>query len=174
MIHDGPMVHEKAHVDKDCTFGDGTFVWQFASVIRKSAVGQHCSIGACAVVDGAKVGDGSTIGAGAQLHPGTEIGQSVFVGPGAIFCNDLYPQVEKGGFDFNSLSQKPTVVVRDGASIGAGAIILPGVVIGEKALVAAGCIVNRPVPAGCLLRRDGSLEPMPEDGGKSKRMQWAS
>jgi tetrahydrodipicolinate N-succinyltransferase len=82
--------------------------------------------------------------------------------------------VSKSGFDYSSLSERPTVIVKDGASIGAGAIILPGVVIGENAMVAAGCVVDRPVPSGRLLRRDGSLEPMPEDDGASRRMLWAS
>lgn len=174
MIHDGPAIHEKAHTDATCTFGDGTFVWQFASVIRASRIGQGCSIGANAIVDGARVGDYTTVGAGAQLHPGTRIGKSVFIGPGAIFCNDRWPRVTKGGFDEGSLKSKATVVVEDGASVGAGAIILPGVVIGKRAMVGAGAICDRPVPADHLLRRDGSLELMPDDDGASRRMKWAA
>jgi acetyltransferase-like isoleucine patch superfamily enzyme len=173
MIHDGPAIHEKAHVDlKTCSLGDGTFVWQFSSVIRGAVIGQRCVIAACAIVDGARMGDGCLIGHGASLHPGTRLEDDVFVGPGAIFCNDRWPRASKDGFDTDGLKTRATSVVKDGASIGAGCIILPGVVIGPGAMIAAGVICERPVPGGYLLRRDGSLEPVPEDL-KDRRMKWA-
>jgi UDP-2-acetamido-3-amino-2,3-dideoxy-glucuronate N-acetyltransferase len=81
VIHDGPAIHEKAHVDKDCSFGDGTWVWQFASVIRGAVIGQRCSIGAQAIVDKAKLGDCVLVGHGASIHPGTVIENDVFIGP---------------------------------------------------------------------------------------------
>lgn len=173
MIHDGPMIHERAYVDKDCSFGDGTFVWQFASVIRGAVIGQRCSIAANAIVDKAKLGDCVLVGHGASIHPGTVIENDVFIGPGSIICNDRWPRVSKAGFDFCALSTRSTVVIKEGASIGAGAIILPGVVIGAGSMVAAGVVVDRPVPSGQILRRDGSLEPMPPDDGASRRMHYA-
>lgn len=173
MIHDGPAIHEKAQVDlATCSFGDGTFVWQFASVIRGAQIGQRCVIAACAIVDGARVGNGCLIGHGASLHPGTRLEDNVFVGPGVIFCNDRWPRASKVGFDTDGLKDKSTVVVKDGASIGAGAIILPGVVIGVGAMIAAGVVCDRPVPSDCILRRDGSIEPVPDDL-HSRRMKWA-
>jgi UDP-2-acetamido-3-amino-2,3-dideoxy-glucuronate N-acetyltransferase len=82
--------------------------------------------------------------------------------------------VSKAGFDFCALSTRSTVVIKEGASIGAGAIILPGVVIGAGSMVAAGAVVDRPVPSNQILRRDGSLESMPSDAGESRRMQYAN
>lgn len=174
MIYEGGAIHPQACVDADCIFGDGTTVWQFASVIRGSRIGTTCTIASGAIIDGAHLGSNCRISAGAQLHPGTRLGDGVFVGPGAIFCNDMWPRVSKDGFDFELLSQRATTIAEDGASIGAGAIILPGIVIGKGALVAAGVVCDRSVPDSHILRRDGSIEPMPEDGGRSRRMKWAA
>lgn len=169
------MIHQQAVFDlKTCRRGEGTSVWQFASVIRGARLGILCTVGACAVIDGATVGDRTLIGSGAQLHPGTRVGSDVFIGPGAIFCNDFWPSASKEGFELPKREGRATIVVEDGASIGAGAIVLPGVVIGKGAMVAAGVVCDRPVPAGHILRRDGSIEPMPDDGGKSRRMKWAA
>lgn len=172
MIAEGGTRHPLAHIDEQtCQIGDGSVVWQFASVIRGARIGMCCSIGAGAIIDGSKVGDQSHIGAGAQLHPGTRIGKQVFVGPGAIFCNDLWPMVGKTGFQYPP-DNVATVVVEDGASIGAGVIIIPGVVIGKGAFVAAGVACSQHVPAGMILRRDGSLEVKPE-GTEKRRMRFA-
>lgn len=166
------MIHAQAFVSES-SVGEGTAVWQFASLIRGSRVGKGCSIGSCSVVDGAIVGDFSCVGHGAQVHPGTVVFSQVFIGPGAIICNDRWPRTSKTGFEFDRLKERPTVVIEEGASIGAGAIILPGVRIGKGGMVAAGVVCGVDVPAGMLLRRDGTLEPMPDDLGTSKRMTWA-
>lgn len=164
------FVSPLAQVDQSSTIGQGTKVWQFASVIRGAVIGNDCNIAACSVVDGAKIGHRSLIGHGAQIHPGTLIGSDVFVGPGAIFCNDRWPQVSKEGFD---LEDRNTIVVCDGASIGAGAIILSGVSVGRDSTVAAGAVCDRNVPDGMVLRREGNLTKRPDDGGVSRRMKWA-
>ncbi len=168
------MIHARAHVDADCVIGPCTAIWQFASVIRKATIGTGCNIGSGAIIDGASVGDRTLVGAGAQLHPGTRIGNDVFVGPGVIFCNDLWPQTGKRGFDLRALLDegKATVIVEDGASIGAGAIILPGVTIGADAMVAAGVVCRADVLPGMVLRRDGDIDQMPADV-ESRRMRYA-
>lgn len=172
MIADGGAKHPLAVIDeKTCSLGDGTLVWQFASVIRGAVIGQRCTIGAGAIVDGATVGDESLVGAGAQLHPGTRIGRGVFIGPGAIFCNDLWPMASKEGFQYPP-AHLATIVVEDGASIGAGAILIPGVVIGAGAMVAAGVVCSQSVPSYCVLRRDGTMEMVPADRA-TRRMKWA-
>lgn len=156
-------VHPLAHIDDTVTLGEGTKVWQFASVIRHAHIGRHCVIGATAIVDGATVGSRCKIGAGAQLHPGTQIGNDVFIGPGAIICNDLWPMCSHDGFNLDALlnGMVCTVAIDDGAAIGAGAIIMPGVVIEAGAMVAAGVVCDRMVPRGMILRRDGSVEEIP-------------
>lgn len=152
-------IHPHAVVQPTVKIGAGTKVWQFASVIRGAVVGKDCNIASCAILDGAHVGDGCAIGHGAQLHPGTKIGNRVFVGPGAIFCNDMWPSVGKEGFALGGW----TVIVEDDASIGAGAIILPGVRIRKGSMVAAGACVDRDVQEGMVWRRNGYMAAIPDE-----------
>lgn len=146
-----------ACIDSTASIGARTRVWQFASVIRGARIGCECVVGAYALIDAASVGDGCLLGAGSQLHPGTAIGDRVFVGPGAIFCNDRWPRVSKDGFDSEALlsGEFVTVCVEDNAVIGAGCIVLPGVTIGKGAVIAAGSRVDRRVPAFHLYKYSG-------------------
>lgn len=155
---DEPSIHPLAHVSRDATIGARTKVWQFASVIRRAWIGEDCKIASCAIVDGSVIDAGSIVSHGAFIDPGIRIGKNVFVGPLVAFCNDMWPRVSKEGFDMRALIDGRMVVteVRDGASIGAQALILPGVIIGAGAMVAAGAVVKRDVPAGHLYGRDGN------------------
>jgi len=152
------MIDHRAHVDDDTELGDGTKVWQFASVIRGAVLGRHCVVGACANIDGAKLGNACRVGHAASLHPGLLAGDEVFFGPGAIVCNDPWPRVRATDFDLKKLLDG-FVCVRIGnqASIGAGAIVLPGRTIGDNAMISAGAVVEIDVPAGYLLKRNGEL-----------------
>lgn len=151
------MSETRAHVDYSSRVGEGTRLWQFSSVIRGAKVGRDCSIGSCAMVDGAHVGRGTTIGHGAFVCPGVWIGERVFVGPGVIFCNDAWPRVDKTGFDPRWFREHLTAIVEDGASIGAGVVVLPGVRIGLGAMIAAGARVERSVPDRHLHKRSGEI-----------------
>lgn len=154
-------IHDKAHVEAS-SLGARTTVWQFASVIRGAVIGADCSIGGCAIVDAAVIGDRCLVGHGAQLHPGTRLGKDVFVGPGAIVCNDRWPRVAKDGFHPELLLEQRmvTVDIADGVSIGAGAIILPGVSIGASSVVAAGAVVTNSMPPCSLWKRKGGWVPL--------------
>lgn len=152
------MIDERAQVDDSVKLGAGTRVWQFATVIRGAVLGDHCVVGACANIDAARLGNGCRVGHGASLHPGLHAGDEVFFGPGAIVCNDPWPRVRSTDFDLKKLLDG-FVCVRIGnqASIGAGAIVLPGRTVGDGAMVAAGAVVSKDVPAGFLLKRSGKL-----------------
>jgi acetyltransferase-like isoleucine patch superfamily enzyme len=156
------VIHRLAHIDSGARVHEHAFVWQFASVIRCARVGEDSSIGAGAVVDGAFVGDRCSIGSGANLNPGTFIADDCFVGPHAVVCNDPWPRAERGDFDMDELlsGARVTVHIERGASVGAGAIILPGVSIGEDAMIAAGAVVTRSVAAGHLCKRSGQQVPI--------------
>lgn len=151
------MIHPKAIVEANCSLGDDVTVWAFAQVIREASIGHDSSVGSCAIVDCAHVGDRCAIGHGAQIHPGVWLGNEVFVGPGAIICNDRWPRVAKHGWDSTKIlvDRLLCVVVYDRASIGAGAIVLPGVSIGAGAMIAAGARVERDVPPMHLLKANG-------------------
>jgi acetyltransferase-like isoleucine patch superfamily enzyme len=137
-------------------------VWQFASVIRGGVVGADCNIGSGATIDSARLGDRVSIGHGAFICPGIFIEDDVFIGPGVIFCNDAWPSTDKTGFDLDALISGSIVTtrVRAGASIGAGAIVLPGVDIGEYAMIAAGSTVAKSVEANHLHKRNGEICPI--------------
>lgn len=157
MIDPSATIHPFAHVD-GAVIGARTRVWQFASVIRRATIGVECVVGSASIIDGATVGDRCLIGHAAQLHPGARLGDEVFIGPGVICCNDRWPMVDKGGFDFTWLvCGGETVSIGDRASIGAGAVLLPGVVIEEGAMIAARAVVNRRVPAHHLFKRNGEI-----------------
>jgi UDP-2-acetamido-3-amino-2,3-dideoxy-glucuronate N-acetyltransferase len=152
------MIDERAQVDDGVVLGVGVRIWQFASVIRGAWLGDHCVVGACANVDGARIGKRCRVGHGASLHPGLRAGDEVFFGPGAIVCNDPWPRVRATDFDLKKLLDG-FVCVRIGnqASIGAGAIVLPGRTIGDSAMISAGAVVEADVPAGFLLKRSGEM-----------------
>jgi UDP-2-acetamido-3-amino-2,3-dideoxy-glucuronate N-acetyltransferase len=166
------FVHPLAQVDRDCSIGARTRVWQFASVIRKAHIGDDCSIATSSIVDGSRLGDRVIVSHGAFIDPGMEIGSDVFIGPHGCLCNDYWPRVTKEGwFDVDDLVSGKIVVTRilDGASIGAGAILMPGIRIGERAMVAAGAVVMGDVPDDMLYGRDSVCRPIRHDGPRRKR-----
>jgi acetyltransferase-like isoleucine patch superfamily enzyme len=155
------MIHRLALVENS-RVGIGTKVWQFASVIRGAEVGDDCNIASNAIIDGARLGDGCLVGHGCSINPGTRIGDQVFIGPLSTICNDRWPRVSKDGFDVSALLLKSvaTVDIEDGASIGAGCQILPGVSIGTHAVIAAGSTVCKNVKAHYLHKRSGECVPL--------------
>lgn len=152
-------VHPEAHIGF-AQIGARTRVWQFASVIRGAVVGEDCSIATQAIVDGSIMGHRCIVSHGAFVDPGMRIHDDVFIGPHVSLCNDFWPRTDKDGwFDMADLvSGKITVIeIASGASIGANAVVLPGITIGYGAMVAAGAVVTQDVPPLHLYRRDGSM-----------------
>ncbi len=173
VIAEQAYVHPMANVDATASLGPRTKVWQFASVVRGAKVGSDCSIASCAIVDGALVGNGTIISHGAFIDPGIRISDGVFIGPNVSLCNDNWPRVDKAGwFDVRDLVSGEIVVTHicNGASLGAGVVVLPGVIIGAGAMIAAGAVVGDDVPDLMLFRRDGTMQPIdPARNPKRKR-----
>lgn len=122
--------------------GAGTRIWPFAHVMAGAVVGRECNVGEHAFVEsGAIVGDRVTIKNHALIWDRVRIEDDVFVGPAAVFTNDLRPraEVKKDREEF-----LPTLV-RRGATIGANATVLCGATVGAYAFVAAGAVVARDV-----------------------------
>ena len=163
------FIHPKAHVS-DSTIGARTKVWQFASVIRYSYIGDDCTIANCSLLDGAWIGNNCIISQCCNIGPGFYIGNNVFIGPCVTFCNDRFPATNKDDFYPEILNDDYiTIKVKNGAAIGANAVLLPGIVIGERAMIAAGSSVIKSVPDNHLFRRDGTMvEIKPE--WRKKRM----
>ena len=128
------------------TVGDGTRIWAFAHVMPGALIGAGCNIGDHAFIENdVRIGDRCTIKNGVQLWDGIELEDEVFVGPNATFTNDPFPRSRQRPEVY------PRTIVKRGASIGANATILPGLSIGEGALVGAGSVVTRDVPANTVV-----------------------
>jgi UDP-2-acetamido-3-amino-2,3-dideoxy-glucuronate N-acetyltransferase len=139
------FVHEKGLCESD-DVGGGTRIWAFAHVLDGARVGADCNICDGVFVEGgAVVGDRVTIKCGVQLWDGVQLGDDVFVGPNATFTNDPMPRSRQW------LEEHPQTVVRDSASIGANATILPGLEIGIGAMIGAGAVVTRSVPPHAIV-----------------------
>lgn len=133
------------YVMEDCDIGDGTIIRDFTHLV-KCRIGAGCKIGTFVEIQkGVTIGDRCKIEPFAFIPCGVTIGDEVFIGPHACFTNDKHPRAV-GDWDLVE------TVVGDGASIGAGAVILPGVTIGKGAMVAAGAVVTKDVPAGATVK----------------------
>jgi UDP-2-acetamido-3-amino-2,3-dideoxy-glucuronate N-acetyltransferase len=134
------MIHPLSDVQSQ-NIGDNTRIWQFVVILPKAKIGRDCNICAhCLIENEVVVGDRVTVKSGVQLWDGVEIEDDVFVGPNATFTNDLFPRSRQYPESFKK------TVIRKGASIGANATLLPGVVIGRNAMVGAGAVVVADVP----------------------------
>jgi acetyltransferase-like isoleucine patch superfamily enzyme len=132
--------------------GDGTHIWAFAHVMGDVVVGRDCNIGDHSFLEaGVRIGDGVTIKNGVMVWKGVHLAKYVFVGPGVVFTNDLRPRsprlpilADRGYSEADWLVE---TFVEEGASLGAGSVVLPGVRIGAYAMVGASSLVSRNVPA---------------------------
>lgn len=133
--------------DVQCAqIGDGTKIWQFCVVLRDAQIGKDCNICSNVFIENkVVVGDRVTVKCGVQLWDGTTLEDDVCIGPNVTFTNDKYPRSKNVSFRLSP------IIVRKRASIGANATILPGVEVGEGAMVGAGAVVTKNVPAGATV-----------------------
>ena len=141
------FVHESSYVDEGCTIGKGTKIWHFSHIMSDCRIGENCNIGQNVVVSpGVVLGNNVKIQNNVSVYTGVECGDDVFLGPSCVFTNVINPR--------SAVSRKneyrKTLVGR-GASIGANATIVCGHNIGEYALIGAGSVVTRDVPAFALM-----------------------
>jgi acetyltransferase-like isoleucine patch superfamily enzyme len=144
-----PFLHPQALCECE-NVGDGTRIWAFAHVMRGARVGKDCNIGEGAFVEtGAIVGDRVTLKNRVLVWDGIVIGDDAFIGPGVIFTNDKTPRSPRMPQSKRRYSSRLnwccSTTVGRGASLGAGVVVLPGITIGEFAMVAAGAVVTRNV-----------------------------
>ncbi len=148
------MIHPTADVSTDAQIGEGTRVWNEAQVREGATIGNDCTLGKSVYIDtGVVVGDRVKIQNGASLFRGVTVESAVYIGPHVSFTNDRYPRAvnAEGAPKTDDDWELERTLVREGASIGAGAIILPGLTIGAWAVVGAGTIVTRDVPDQALV-----------------------
>lgn len=133
-------------IDPTAIVGHRVKIWHYARILRDAHLSDDVSVGSCAEVGSASfIGPRSRISANVFLPSGTRVGADCFIGPGVICTDDKYPRANQP-----YVAQPP--IIHDGASIGAGAVLLPGITIGRGAMVAAGSVVTKDVPAASCVR----------------------
>lgn len=154
MIADSAFIHPTAEVSLEAAIGAGTRIWGTVQVREGAQIGANCNIGKGVYIDAhVHIGSNVKIQNHVSVFEGVILEDGVFVGPHVCFTNDLFPRAItrdgrlKGAQDWTIT---PTLV-KYGASLGAGAVIRCGVTIGSFALVGAGSIVTRDVPAYTLV-----------------------
>lgn len=141
-----PMQHKLSDIQSQ-HIGERTNIWQFCVVLPGAVLGEDCNICAhCFIENDVVVGNRVTVKCGVQLWDGTRIEDDVFIGPNVTFTNDKYPKSKQHPEHF-----MPTLI-KKGASIGANATLLPGITVGEGAMVAAGAVVTQDVPANAIVK----------------------
>jgi UDP-2-acetamido-3-amino-2,3-dideoxy-glucuronate N-acetyltransferase len=135
--------------------GAGTRIWAFTHIMQGASIGANCNIGEqCFVESGVVIGDNVTIKNGNMVWEGVTLEDGVFVGPNVSFTNDLYPRsprLEQVHARYCDRRWLVPSLVKQGASLGAGAVIVAGVVVGEFSMVGAGAVVTRNVPPYALV-----------------------
>jgi len=140
-----PFIHDHALVEPGATIGIGTRVWAFVHILPGAVIGQDCNVCDHVFIENdVVIGDRVTVKCGIYIWDGVTIEDDVHLGPNVVFTNDLYPR-SKQSFELGR------IIVRRGASVGANSTVLPGVTIGERALVGAGSVVTKDVPPHALV-----------------------
>ena len=130
-------VHPTAVIDKTAVIGDGTRVWHFVHVRENAEIGRECVLGHSVYVGkGVKIGNGVKLENRATVYRGVKIEDKVFVGPHVTFINDPYPR------SFSTDWRIVSTLVKEGASIGAGAVIMCGITIGQYAMIGVTALSN--------------------------------
>lgn len=143
------MINSNIHPTADVQtkkIGEGTRIWQNVIVLKGAKIGRDTNICAqCFIEDDVEIGDRVTIKSGVYLWDGVRLADDVFVGPNVTFTNDKYPRSKTYPEKFAS------TIVECGASIGGGAVLLPGITIGRGAMVGAGSVVTKSVPPNAIV-----------------------
>ena len=137
-------IHPLADVHSS-QIGNNTYIWQFCVVLEGAVIGDDCNINCQVFIENdVVIGDRVTIKPGVQIWDGITIEDDVFIGPNVTFTNDLKPRSKQYPAAFLR------TIVKKRASIGANATILPGIKIGENAMIGAGSVVLKDVPSNTI------------------------
>ena len=147
-------IQSSAQVDGTVVLGEGTQIWDHTQIREKARLGRFCIVGRNVYVGaGVQIGDNCKIQNNALVYEPAQLANGVFIGPGVILTNDLYPRAVNADETIKSARDwvPVGVSIETGASIGAGAICVAPAKIGSWAMVAAGAVVTRDVPSFALV-----------------------
>lgn len=150
VVHPNVRIHPTADVSDQAVIGEGTSIWHECQVRERAHIGADCVLGKGVYIDfDVRIGDKCKIQNRSSIYHGTTLANGVFVGPHVVFTNDKRPRAinPDGSIKSDDDWEVGRITVATGASLGAGCVILPGVNIGEFALVGSGAVVTRDVPA---------------------------
>jgi UDP-2-acetamido-3-amino-2,3-dideoxy-glucuronate N-acetyltransferase len=141
------FVHPTSSVSSDCRIGEGTKIWNNSQIQSGAQIGQGCTIGHnCFIGSEVKMGNGVKLESNIDVWDLVTLEDNVFVGPSAVFTNDINPRAKYAKKKFPQYGKWVPTRVKEGASIGANATIVCGITIGRWAFVGAGAVVNKDVP----------------------------
>ncbi len=130
-------------IEEGASIGDNTKIWQFCVILSGASIGENCNIGqGCFVEGGAVIGDNCRIKNNISMYSGVICEEGVFLGPNCVFTNVINPRAE-----FEKKDQFQKTILKRGATVGANSTIVCGNTIGEYAMVGAGSVVTKSVPA---------------------------
>ena len=147
-------VHPTADIDDGAHLGEGTRVWQFAHICANAVLGLNCTVGRGAYIgNNVEIGDNCKIQNYALVYEPAKLASGVFIGPSVVLTNDLYPRAVSPDGSLKSTDdwQPVGVTIGEGASIGARAVCIAPVSIGQWAMIAAGSVVTKNVPSYALV-----------------------
>ena len=137
--------------------GENTTIWQYCVVLSGAIIGKDCNICShCFIENDVIIGDRVTIKNGVYIFDSIYLEDDVFIGPNVTFTNDIYPKSQRGVIC--ETTSYPKTIICKSASIGGGATILPGIRIGEGALIGAGAVVTKDVEANTIVYGAGASE----------------
>lgn len=137
------FIHNLSDVQSE-NIGDNTNIWQFCVILPNAIIGKNCNICSHVFIENdVIIGDNVTVKCGVELWDKVRIEDNVFIGPNVTFCNDRYPVSR------NKNAKLEGVHIKRNASIGANTTILPGITIGEGALIGAGSVITKDIPDNC-------------------------
>lgn len=143
------MIHQTADVSQEANIGENVRVWHQAQVREGAIIGDNCIIAKNVYIDkNVEIGDNCKIQNNSSVYHGTKLENGVFIGPHCILTNDKNPRaVNIDGQQKNDNDwEEGKILVKKGASLGAGVIVLPNITLGKYALIGAGSVVTKDVP----------------------------
>jgi UDP-2-acetamido-3-amino-2,3-dideoxy-glucuronate N-acetyltransferase len=143
----GVFIHASSYIDDEVAIGEGSVIWHFCHILARVTIGRSCTIGQNVMIGpNVVIGSGCKVQNNVSLYEGVNLEDDVFCGPSCVFTNVTNPRA----FVSRKAEFRPTLVKR-GATIGANATIVCGNTIGAYALIGAGAVVTKDVPALALM-----------------------
>jgi len=147
--HKNVQIHPTAEVASEARIGEGTSIWHQVQIRERARVGKNCIIGKGVYIDfDVTIGDNCKLQNGVYVYHPAVVEDGVFLGPGVIITNDKVPRAVNPDLTLKTDDDwvVDAVWICCGASVGAGGILLPGVRIGQWAMIGAGSVVTRDIP----------------------------